>query len=111
MVLKSALRQVFAESGYVLLAVGISLAAFVLATWLPNLGLVWQIATSESVSLADKVNILTALVGSIGTNFTIFSASSTIVIAMLFGMNVAMIVYSFRLQRRLGRQNRIKQEV
>ena len=41
-----------------------------------------------------------ALIGSIGTNFTIFSASSAIAIAALFGMNVAVIAYAFREQRR-----------
>src|SRR5690348_14692941 len=103
MVLASALKQVFTEGKYVLLAIGTSFLAFILATWLPNLGLVWQITTSGSVSLADKFTILTALVGSIGTNFTIFPGLSAVAIAVLFGMNVAMIVYSFRLQRELGR--------
>ena len=38
------LRQVFAEGRYILLAAITGLAVFILATWLPNLGLVWQIA-------------------------------------------------------------------
>src|SRR5262245_38813147 len=104
MVLALALKQVFAEGRYVLLAAGVSLFAFILATWLPNLGLVWQVTTSGSVSLADKVTILTALIGSIGTNFTVFSGLSAIVIAVLFGMNMAMIVYSFRMRWEQGRQ-------
>ena len=72
------LRQVFAEGRYVLLAAATGLAVFILATWLPNLGLVWQIAASASIPFADKVNVLTALIGSIGTNFTVFSAMSTV---------------------------------
>ena len=98
------LRRVFADWKYILLAAATGLAVFILATWLPNLGLVWQIVASTSVSLADKVKVLTALTGSIGTNFTVFSALSTVAIAVLFGANVATIAYFFRLRRQLVRQ-------
>jgi hypothetical protein len=100
-----ALRQVFAEGKYILLAAITGLAVFILATWLPNLGLVWQIATSESIPFADKLKVLTALIGSIGTNFTIFSALTTVLVAGLFGANVAVIAYYFRLRRQLIRQD------
>ncbi len=93
------LRQVFARGRYILLAAATGLAVFVLATWLPNLGLVWQIAASASVPFADKVKVLTALIGSIGTNFTLFSALSTVAIAALFGANVAVMAYYFRARR------------
>jgi hypothetical protein len=95
------LRQVFAEGRYILLAAATGLAVFILATWLPNLGLVWQIAASASVPFADKVKVLTALIGSIGTNFTLFSALSTVAIAALFGANVAVMAYYFRARRQL----------
>ncbi len=98
------LRQVFADWRYILLAAATGLAVFILATWLPNLGLVWQIAASASVPLADKVRVLTALIGSIGTNFTVFSALSTVAIAVLFGANVAAITYFLRFRRQLVRQ-------
>src|SRR5205809_2613197 len=42
------------------------------------------IGSSGSISFADKARILTALIGSIATNFTIFSAISTMAIAGLF---------------------------
>src|SRR3546814_3024663 len=98
--------DLFTEARYVILASAVGLAVFILATWLPNFGLVWQIAASGSVPLADKVEVLAALVGSIATNFTVFSALSTITIAALFGANVAMITYQFRLRRQLVRQDR-----
>jgi len=96
------LRRVFARGGYILLAAATGLAVFILATWLPNLGLVGQIAASESIPFVDKVKILVALVGSIGTNFTVFSALTTIAIAALFGANVAMMAYYFRSRRQLA---------
>ncbi len=100
-----ALAQVFSRGWYVALAAMIALATFVLTTWLGNLGLVWQIATSQWLPIADKVKILLALIGSISTNFTIFSASCAIAIAILFGMNIAVITYVFREHRRLGSQS------
>lgn len=99
-----ALYQVFKEWGYVFLALIVALVVLVFATWLPNLGLVWQITTSPSVPLIDKAEVLLALVGSLGTNFTVFSASYTVAIAALFGMNTAMVAYYLNLRRRsIGR--------
>lgn len=100
-----ALAQVFSNGWYVLLAATIALVTFVLTTWLGNLGLVWQIATSVWLPLADKARILVSLIGSISTNFTIFSASCAFAIAALFGMNVAAIAYVFREQRQLVSQS------
>ena len=88
-----AVRQVFAERKYILIAAAVAFTAFVIATWLPNLALVWQIVRSPSIPSLDKIRILATLIGSIGTNFTIFSAFAVTMIAMLFGMNIAMIVY------------------
>lgn len=87
------LKVVFSRPRLVLLAVVVGVAVVVLATWAPNAKLVWQIASSTSISLADKLRVLAALAGSIGTNFTAFSAISTIAIAALFGANVAAIAY------------------
>jgi len=93
------LKRVFTDPRYLVVALISALAVFIFATWLPNLGLVWQITFSASVPLADKVQFLAALVGSIQTNFTLFSAPSTIAIAVLFGTNVAMIAYYLNLRR------------
>lgn len=99
-----ALACVFKEWTYVLIAVVVALVVFVFATWLPNLGLIWQITVSPSVLLLDKAKILASLVGSIQTNFTVFSALYTIAIAMLFGVNAAMVTYFLKLRKRLSRQ-------
>ena len=100
-----ALAQVFSKGWYVLLAAAIALVTFVLTTWLGNLGLVWQIATSPWLPFADKAKILLALIGSISTNFTMFSAACAVIVAVLFGMNIAVIVYAYRERRRLVEQS------
>ena len=96
-----ALIQVFSRSRYAALAAAIALATFVLTTWLGNLGLVWQIATTQGLRFTDKARILLALIGSIATNFTTFSAATIIAIAVLFGMNVAVIAYATMERRQL----------
>ncbi len=99
-----ALMCVFKEWTYILIAVVVALVVFVFATWLPNLGLIWKITVSPSVPLLDKARILASLVGSIQTNFTVFSALYTIAIAVLFGVNAAMVTYYVKLQKRFSRQ-------
>ncbi len=99
-----ALMCVFKEWTYILIAVVVALVVFVFATWLPNLGLIWKITVSPSVPLLDKAQILASLVGSIQTNFTVFSALYTIAIAGLFGVNAAMVTYYVKLRKRFSRQ-------
>jgi hypothetical protein len=76
-----------------MVAVMSGFGVFVLATWLPNVPLIWQIVVSRSMSTVDKIQFLIALTGSIGTTFTIFSALSMIATAVLFGANVALTAY------------------
>lgn len=45
------------------------------------------------IPFLQKVNLPISLLGSITTNFTLLSASYTIAIAVLFGINLSMIVY------------------
>lgn len=102
--IRQALMCVFKEWTYILIAVVVALVVFVFATWLPNLGLIWKITVSHSVPLLDKAKILASLVGSIQTNFTVFSALYTIAIAVLFGLNAAMVTYYVKLRKRQSRQ-------
>lgn len=99
-----ALHTVFKEWPYVLVAIIIALFIFLLATWLPNLGLIWQITVTSSVSLVDKAKVLASLAGSITTNFTLLSGFYTIAIAVLFGMNAAMVTYLVKQRMRLRMQ-------
>lgn len=99
-----AMGEVFARLPYALLAIAVAGAVFILTTWLPNLGLLWQVMTSDAASFADRVTLVAGLTASIGTNFTLFSATSAIVVAILFGVNAAMITYHLRARRRLTRQ-------
>lgn len=73
-----------------LIVIGIAALIFAFAVWLPNLRLVYLVATSGA-SLADKLALPLKLLSSITTNFTALSASYTIAIAVLTGINAALI--------------------
>lgn len=91
-----ALVCVFREWPYALIAIICGGLVFLIATWLPNIGLIWQIVVSPSVSLPDKVAILASFAESITTNFTVFSAFYMTAIAVLFGINAALVTYYLR---------------
>jgi hypothetical protein len=95
-----ALICVFKEWPYTLIATIVALCVFVVATWLPNLGLLWQIAISSSVPLLYKATVLARFAGSIATNFTVLSGLYTIATAVLFGTNAAMVIYYLKERRR-----------
>lgn len=84
------------------LAGSISVLVFVLAVWLPNFRLLFSVWADTSVSLWDKTALPMSLLPSIATNFTLLSASYTIVIAVLAGVNAALMAYLARTRGMLG---------
>ena len=91
-----ALQKVFRKPTYILLALITSSAVFVFAVWLPNIPLIVKVMGHPGISLTQKLDLPISLLGSIVTNFTLLSASYTIAIAILFGINVAMFAYFLR---------------
>lgn len=96
------LREVFGKFSYVVIALVGGLAAFTFAVWLPNFSLIANTLGNWRVPLAIKAQLLTGLFLSITTNFSVFSASYTIAIAILFGIDLGMIVYFVKRNRALG---------
>jgi hypothetical protein len=90
------LQKVFRKPMYALLALITSMAVFAFAIWLPNLPLIVQVMGHPGISFSQKLDLPISLLGSIVTNFTLLSASYTIAIAILFGINVSMVVYFLR---------------
>lgn len=91
-----ALQKVFRKPAYGVLALVISASVFVFAVWLPNIRLVAGILSSPDVPFLSKIKVPLSLLGSITTNFSILSATYTILIALFFGMYVSMLVYFLR---------------
>lgn len=96
-----AFGQVFVDPSYIALAGVLALVAFLLAVWLPNLGLIAQVFSDPNAPLAAALGIALGLLGGIVTNFSLLSAGYTIAIAVLFGLTSAMIAYLVK-QRRIA---------
>jgi hypothetical protein len=90
---RTALGQVFVHPAYLLFACALAAAAFLLAVWFPNLGLISEIFWGSSAPLAAKLGIVLSLLGGIVTNFSLLAAAYTVVIAILFGVITPMIAY------------------
>jgi len=103
--LRAAFGRVFAYPSYIALAGVLAVLAFLLAVWLPNLGLIAQVFWGSNAPLAAKLGIALSLLGGIGTNFSLLSAGYTIAIAVLFGLTTAMIAYLVK-QRRIAAAGR-----
>jgi len=91
-----ALQKVFRKPMYIFLALITSLVVFAFAVWLPNIPLIVKVMGHPGIPLTQKLDLPISLLGSIVTNFTILSASYTIAIAILFGVNLAMVTYFLR---------------
>ncbi|TAJ15960.1 hypothetical protein EPO56_00370 [Patescibacteria group bacterium] len=87
------LNKILRKPAYSLIGGSVSLVAFAGAVWLPNIPLLWEIMNHPNVALGEKLSVPISLLGSIATNFTLFTATYTILIAILIGLNVATAVY------------------
>jgi hypothetical protein len=100
--LRTAFAHVFAHAGYIALASTVALATFLFAVWFPNFALMGDVFRTPGVALIAKLQIALSLLGGIVTNFNPLSAGYTIAIAVLFGINAAMIVYLLKQNRAMA---------
>jgi hypothetical protein len=91
--------KIFKDVRYIILSLGISLVVFSIAVLIPNIRLLIQIIPDLSISLSIKLNLIFSLFGAIQTNFTALSASYTIAISILFGVNLVLFFHYIRSQR------------
>lgn len=89
----TASREVFAHPVYIGMALLISLVGFVAELWLPNFSLLGAVFAAPEATLAIKMELLWSLIGGIFTNFNAVAAFSTLAVPLLFGIDIAMIVY------------------
>ena len=89
----------FKNKLYILLAGVVALVVFAFAVWLPNIRLLFSLITDPTVPVSFKLTFPLRLLESITTNFSALSASYTIAIALLTGINVALITYYVRRQK------------
>lgn len=88
---RDAARDVFSQPGYLVLA-GFSAALLMLAAiLLPNASLL-----AGSMPFGEKVLIAWKLLGGFETNFTPLSRAATVLLAVLFGVNISFLVFVLR---------------
>ncbi len=98
--------KIITNPKYLLLSTVVGLMVIAFAAWLPNLHLITKTMTSSTMTLWQKTNLLTALLGSLQTNFTPLSRIVTFVSAILAGVQISLLVYyikqTVRVQQSMG---------
>ena len=98
-----AFKAVFGDWKYVLLASLITLGILVFATWATNLKLLFSLLTAPSVPLTEKIMLPFDDFGSLISGVSPRSSFYTIASALLTGINVSLITYYIRRERRISR--------
>ncbi len=100
----SELKKIFSVRKYLFLFLAISFLIFTLSVILPNFSLLKISLLSPTIGFLDKIKLLFSLYSSITTNFTLISATYTILISILFALNISLLVYYIK-QRQGGIKN------
>lgn len=90
------LRRVFGNFRYVQLAIIVAFVVLSAAILFPNREVVWQIFSSSVIPFGDKLAFLVSLYGALTTSFTAYSAIFTVSAAVLFGIDIALLVFYVR---------------
>jgi len=85
--------KIVTQPKYLTVAITVALMVIAFAAWLPNLHLITKTMTSSTMTLWQKTNLLTGLLGSLQTNFTPLSRAVTFMSAGLAGVQVSLLIY------------------
>lgn len=88
--------SVFSKPQYAALAIAVAFGVFAVATWIPNIPLISAVLLTPDSNLFTKLQFLSSLLGSITTNFSVVSMFSTVLISVLFGLQVSLLTYYVR---------------
>lgn len=92
---RDALRAVFRQPRYLAFAGAFGGAALALSVWLNNVPLLRLALWSPDFTVPDKVLLLGRLLGGLVTGFSEPTIFLLLVVSVLFGINGALLVYSF----------------
>ena len=85
--------KIVIQPKYLTLTIAVFLMVIAFAAWLPNLHLITKTMTSSTMTLWQKTDLLTGLLGSLQTNFTPLSRAVTFITAGLAGVQISLLVY------------------
>lgn len=87
------IKNILRHPTYIAISLGVAFTTFAFVMWLPNISFISSVFENMNVSWSDKAIFLFTLLGSITTNFTVLGAFSTVLIALLFGIQIALTAY------------------
>lgn len=99
-------KRVFSKGSYQLLGSVIFLVALSLVLLLPNLPLILHILTADTAGVLAKVQFVLSFYGSLVTNFTLFSATYTLALLVLFAVNICLFVFYIRRAQRVTKKTK-----
>lgn len=95
-IFKKSLGEVFRRPGFVVLALLVAFIIFAVAVLLPNFSFVRFTLFESTFTFLDKVKILFTSLGAFKTGLTLEAQITTLIIAPLAGINIAMLAYYFK---------------
>lgn len=95
------IAKIIVHPKYLTTALLIAVTMIIFAAWLPNLHLITRAMTSSTMSIWEKTNLLTALLGSLETNFTPLSRTLTVISAILTGIQTSLLIFYLRQSARI----------
>ncbi len=96
-----ACKKVFSNTIYTAMTITIMVLVFSLLILLPNLELLTRVAMSSSTTFFDFLSVVIGLIFSSTTSFSALSIFYIMSISLLFGVNVAMVVYYIKTSKKL----------
>lgn len=89
-------KEVFRQPRYVALAFILGSVIGASIVWLSSYRLIWFTLTSDIFDWPARLKILWTALGVFATNFTLASQIMIVVVAMLSGVNIAMLIFYFK---------------
>lgn len=98
--------QIVGQPKYLAVTATVAMVVISFAAWLPNFHLITNTMTSSTLTLQQKTNLVSSLLGSLQTNFTKLSKAVTLATAILAGIQVSLSVFyikqTAKLQHSMG---------
>ena len=101
------LKRVFRHLRYILGAGIVAFAVVSAAILLPNRVIIQQVLFSDSSTIASKVKFVLSMFGSLSTNFSLLTASYLVLVAIIFGINVALLTFYIRRRQEVSHTKRV----
>ncbi|MCB9809107.1 hypothetical protein H6776_01785 [Candidatus Nomurabacteria bacterium] len=92
------IKEIFTQKKYVFLFWIVAISLLYLLIWLNSLPVITSFFALVS-GFWSKVAFLFSLITTLGTNFTVFSIITTLIIVLLFSLNITMMAYYIRYRR------------